>query len=73
MNKLNEWKIWLVKRLKSKTIWLTTIAPGAMAFMSMYSEQLNELLNGNYNYVFMVFAALAWYSRETTDESLDAK
>lgn len=64
---------WLKKRLKSKTIWLTSIAPGVMAFMIMYSGTLKEMLSGNYNYIFMAFAAIAWYSRETTDSSLDDK
>jgi len=64
---------WLKKRLKSKTIWLTSIAPSILVFMGMYSDALKEMLAGNYNYVFMAFAALAFYSRETTDSSLDDK
>jgi uncharacterized membrane protein YjdF len=64
---------WLKKRLKSKTIWLTSIAPSIIAFMTMYSETLKEMLSGNYNYVFMFFAAIAWGSREITNSSLDDK
>lgn len=64
---------WLKKRLKSKTIWLTTIAPGVLVFMTTYSDTLEEMLKGNYNYVFMFFAALAWYSRESTNQPLDDK
>lgn len=64
---------WLKKRLKSKTIWLTSIAPSVLAFMAMYDEEVKEILNGNYQYVFMAFAALAWGSRETTDKPLDDK
>jgi len=64
---------WLKKRLKSKTIWLTSIAPSIVGFMTMYSDTLREVLNGNYPYVLAFFAALACYSRETTVESLDDK
>jgi len=64
---------WLKKRLKSKTIWLTSIAPSVLAFMTVYSDALEEILKGNYHYVFMFFAALGWGSRETTDKSLDDK
>ena len=64
---------WLIKRLKSKTIWLTTIAPGLLAFMVMYSSHIESLLDEYYNAVFLVIAALAWYSRETTNQSLDEK
>ena len=64
---------WLKKRLKSRTIWLTSIAPSIVAFMTMYSDTLKEMLSGNYNYVFIFFAGLAWASREVTNESLDNK
>jgi len=64
---------WLKKRLKSRTIWLTSIAPGVLAFMAMYSDTLKELLQGKYEYVFMFFAALAWRAREVTSKSLDDK
>jgi len=64
---------WLKKRLKSKTIWLTSIAPGILVFITTHSDTLEEMLKGNYNYVFMFFAALAWYSRETTDSKLEDK
>jgi len=64
---------WLKKRLKSKTIWLTSIAPSVLAFMTMYSVQLKEILDGNYQYVFMFFAFLAWQTREATRKPLDEK
>ncbi|MGB1304029.1 hypothetical protein [Pseudoalteromonas marina] len=64
---------WLKKRLKSKTIWLTSIAPSVLAFMVMYESNLQELLNDYYQYVFVLFAALAWKTREMTDSSLDDK
>jgi len=64
---------WLKKRLKSKTIWLTSIAPSVLAFMAMYSDQLKELLNGNYQYIFIAFAAIAWKTREVTTKPLDDK
>ena len=64
---------WLSKRLKSKTIWLTSIAPSVLAFMTMYSSEINSLLNGYYQYVFMFFAALSWRVRELTDSKLDEK
>lgn len=64
---------WLKKRLKSKTIWLTSIAPGALAFMTMYSEPLKEVLQGKYEYVFLAFGMLAWGAREATSSSLDEK
>jgi hypothetical protein len=64
---------WLKKRLKSRTIWLTSIAPSALAFMSMYDGPLKEILQGKYEYVFLVFAALAWRTREVTNKSLDDK
>ena len=64
---------WLKKRLKSKTIWLTSIAPSVLAFMTMYSSELEELMKGNYQIVFIIIGALAWYSRETTDKHLDDK
>lgn len=63
----------LKKRLKSKTIWLTAIAPTALAFMVMYEANLKEILDQYYQYIFMAFAALAWGSRETTNSSLDEK
>ena len=64
---------WLKKRLKSKTIWLTSIAPTVLAFMGMYSEPLREILQGKYEYVLVAFAALAWGVREKTSTSLDGK
>lgn len=64
---------WLKKRLKSKTIWLVSIAPSLLAFMVMYEANFKELLDQYYQYVFMAIAALAYYSRETTHESLDDK
>jgi len=64
---------WLKKRLKSRTIWLTSIAPTILAFMTMYSEPLKEILHGNYEYVFLAFAALAWRAREVTSSSLNDK
>ena len=64
---------WLKKRLKSKTIWLTSIAPSVLAFMVMYESNLQELLNDYYQYVFVLFAALGWGTREVTNSSLDDK
>jgi len=64
---------WLKKRLKSKTIWLTSIAPTVLAFLSLYSNEAREVLNGYYPHVIMVFGALAWGTREKTNSSLDDK
>lgn len=64
---------WLKKRLKSKTIWLTAIAPSVLAFMVMYEANLKEVLDQYYQWVFLVFAALAWKTRELTNSSLDDK
>lgn len=64
---------WIKKRLKSKTIWLTTIAPSVLTFMIMYEANLKEILDQYYQYVFLGFAALAWYSREATSQKLSDK
>ena len=64
---------WLSKRLKSKTIWLTSIAPSILAFMVMYESSLQDMLKDYYQYVFMFFAALAWKTREMTNSSLEDK
>jgi hypothetical protein len=64
---------WLKKRLKSKTIWLTAIAPSVLAFMVMYEANLKEVLDQYYQWAFLFFAALAWKTRELTNSSLDEK
>ena len=64
---------WLKKRLKSTTIWLTTIAPTVLAFMTMYSEPLHKVLSSNYEYVMLFFAAIAYNRREATRKPLDDK
>ena len=64
---------WLKKRLKSKTIWLTSIAPTALVFMSKYEANLQILLQDYYQYAFIFFALLAWPLREVTKSGLDDK
>ena len=64
---------WLIKRFKSKTIWLTTIAPSVLAFMTLYSQQLKQLMDEYYLPAFVFFAAIAWISREITNSSLRDK
>ena len=61
------------QRLLSKTIWLTSIAPSILTFLTLYSNELKGILNNNYQYVFMLFAVLAWISRELTTKHLNDK
>lgn len=62
----------IIKRLKSKSIWLG-ILTGLSGFMVSYNEQLRSIMNEYYNIAFVTIGFLIWIVRELTNKSLDDK